>query len=718
MSRTIPLALAILALSPLAVSAAKVKVWTQHTPAHYDQAEMKQAVISSEGTLRLSRQLRPLAELKVTHVWDIVEDKAGNLFVATGDEGKIYKVAADGKVSVAFESQESQVLCLALAPDGAIYAGTGPSGLVIRIAPDGNARVICNSPENYIWSLAVDGAGKTIYAGTGPKGRIYQMTPQGKAAVFYTTKQEHVLSLATGLDGTVYAGTDKNGVVYRIDARGKGFVLYQAPQAEVRSLVVTADGLYAGTSATSRRGTTGGTGGDRTSPSGPSVTLTSATKTATKASTEGASSTGKEKEKDKDKEPEKSSPASAPSSPGTGENSLYRISPDGSVREVFREKAMVLSVLRENGKVFVGTGMDGRLFEVDEATRENCEIARLDHGQIQCMCKRQDGSIVVGTGDPGKLYLLEDRYTTRGSVVSEVLDAKLVSKWGSLRWKADLPPGTTVTVALRSGNVAEPDETWSDWSAEQSDPEQGTVAAPAARFLQYRVTLATNNEVVTPSLRSVAVRYMTTNQAPEVGSIDVPDLDAVNLDNPKKLKFKWSATDANEDDLTYCLYVRKEGWKSWVQLDDSLTKGEYEWDTTTTPAGLYQVKVVASDSKDNAADDTLTGERISSAFPVAHAAPTVTVKVTGIEGGEAVVEAAAADPLVRLTAAQFAVNGKKWVNVFPTDGLFDSKSETFKFKTEGLKPGTYVLVLKVRDAAGNIGSGDAVFTVQARACQR
>ena len=62
----------------------------------------------------------------------------------------------------------------------------------------------------------------------------------------------------------------------------------------------------------------------------------------------------------------------------------------------------------------------------------------------------------------------------------------------------------------------------------------------------------------------------------------------------------------------------------------------------------------------------------------------------------------------------FSVNGKKWINVFPTDGLFDSKTETFRFKTDSLKPGTYVVVLRIRDAAGNTGSGDAVFTVQQR----
>jgi hypothetical protein len=126
------------------------------------------------------------------------------------------------------------------------------------------------------------------------------------------------------------------------------------------------------------------------------------------------------------------------------------------------------------------------------------------------------------------------------------------------------------------------------------------------------------------------------------------------------------------------------------------------------------VKVVASDRKDNSAEEALTGERVSAPFVVSHTPPAVTVKVTGIDDEQAVVEATATDPLVRLASAAFAVNGKKWVNVFPADGLFDRKTETFKFKTEALKPGTYVLVLKVRDAAGNTGSGDVVFTVEAR----
>jgi hypothetical protein len=716
----VPTAAAVLLFLPSAGLAAKVKVWHHSAPAQFEKARLKHAVISSEGALRLSRQLKPLATLEATHVWDVVEDKDGNLFAATGDEGKIYKVTPEGKISVAFASEDSQILCLALASDGTLYAGTGPGGLVLRIPANAPGSVLCKSPETYVWCLAVTADGQTVYAGTGPKGHIYEVSALGKARIFYTTRQEHILSLALGGDGMLYAGTDKNGLVYRIDPQGKGFVLYSTPQTEVRSLLVTADGIYAGTSSPTRRrpGAPASPGGNNpllpSNPRVPAAPASSDTKSSNKTAASSSDTSIVPSSPSTVVDPfDKSNPAPSNPPPTIGENSLYRIGPDGTVRELFREKALLLSLLRQNGHIFIGTGMEGQLFEVDEATKERSEIARLDHGQIHALCRRRDGSIVLATGDPGKLYVLQDKYAPTGTVLSEVLDAKLISKWGSLRWKSDTPAGTSVTVAVRSGNISEPDETWSDWSAEQTDPEQAIIAAPPARFLQYRVTLKTEEPAQTPALHSLALRYMTTNQAPEVASIQVPDLDAVNLDNPKKLRFKWTATDPNEDDLTFTLCIRKDGWKNWVELEDNLDRTEYEWDTTTTPSGIYQVKVVASDCKDNPAEEALTGERISSTFAVAHEPPAVTLKMAGMDGDQAILEATATDPLVRLTAATFSVNGKKWINVFPTDGLFDSKTERFRFKTDPLKPGTYVVVLRVRDAAGNIGSGDVVFTVKA-----
>ena len=486
---------------------------------------------------------------------------------------------------------------------------------------------------------------------------------------------------------------------------------YHTSQNEVRTLTAHDHVVYAGTSspATKRLPVTpskstpapssSGSGGSSGASTGPDEQTKTAIEPATGTTFAGPDVKG--------------SPASAPSSAGSGENSLYRIAADGTVRELFRDRTLVLCLLRDGPRVLVGTGMQGQLFEIDEASKERVELARLDHGEIHCLLRRKDGSIVLGTGDPGKLYVLEDRHVKKGEVTSEVLDAKLVSTWGAVSWKAETPAGTAVHVFVRAGNVATPDDTWSGWSPCPSDSEAARAKTPNARYLQYRIEMSTTDPKTTPEVRQIAIRYRTNNQAPEITSLDVPDLDAVNLEQPKKFRIRWSATDPNEDELSFDLYVRKEGWKDWVLLEENLDKKEFDWDTTKTPSGIYQVKVVASDRHDNPAEEALTAEKISAAVPISNLPPAVTVKLAGVDGTKATVEAVGSDPFVRLTEGAYTVDGKRWIGLFPVGGIFDSKTERFRFRTESLRPGTHVVMVRLRDAAGNVGSGDRVFTIPA-----
>ncbi|HVS39297.1 MAG TPA: hypothetical protein VMS17_27315 [Gemmataceae bacterium] len=692
--------------------AAKVRVWDQRTPASFEKAQFHGAVVSSEGVIRLGRELHPFADLDANHIWDLAEVKDGVIFAAAGDEGKVFKITTEGKASVVYSDESSRPFCVAPAGDDAVYVGSGPNGRILRIDAAGKAKTVCETGEPYVWSLAADVKTGTLYAGTGPHGRIYRISPDGKAEVLCTVKQDHVLCTAIGPDGAVYAGVDKGGLVYRIDAKGKAFVLYQAPQAEVHTIRVAADAVYVGASVPTRRRGAALAGAPSGGVNAAALTLERPeTAAVVGEATTKEEPPAKTAATDGDFKDGKGVAVPAPSAPSGGENSVYRIGFDGTVREVFREKAMVLSLALRGGRFLVGAGMDGQLFEVQEATREQTELARLDHGQALCLCPRRDGSVLVGAGDPGKLYVLEDRRCATGTVLSEVLDTKMTSRWGALRWEAETPAKTAVHVAVRSGNTAEPDDAWSAWSAEQSDPEKALIAAPPARFLQYRLTLSTEDLSATPDVRGLTLRYQNANQAPEVTKIEAPDLNAVNLESPKKLKFKWTAVDANEDELTFALYVRKDGWKSWMQLEEDFDKTEYEWDSTTTPDGVYQFKVVASDRKDNSDAEALTGEKTTNPFVVCHTPPVVQLKAK-VEGGRARIEATATSPLVRLTAGSYTFNGKKWTSVFPDDGLFDGPMRTFQFQTEALKPGTYVIVLRVKDAAGNVGSADVVFTVE------
>ncbi len=707
-------------LLPSVVEAGKVKVWTHDGPAGFEKAQLKGTLLTSEGQVRLSRRLDPLANLDATHVWDLVEDQAGNLYAATGEEGKVYKITPDGKVSVLFTADDAQVLSLAIASDGTLLAGTGPGGQVVKIDPTtGKNRALFQQPNTYVWSLAVDGKDGSVYAATGPRGRVYKIAADGTSSVFYQTRQDHVLCLARSGDGNLYAGTDGHGLVYRIDPHGKGFVLFQAPQSEVRRLIVTDDAVYACTSAPGKKrtgsaalsGSSGGLAQAASTAGEPATKVGGATPRATKPDEKTADS---KSSKTDNKEPAKGESAPAPSTPGSGDNSVYRLGKDGSVREVFREKALLLSLARQGGRFLVGAGMGAQLFAFDEASKERTEVVRLDHGQVLSLLPRRDGSLVVGTGDPGQLYVLREEVAGRGTLLSDVLDAKLLSRWGAMTWRAEMPKGSSVKVEVRSGNLSEPDSTWSDWIEVIGDGN-GKITAPSARFLQYRATLvAAADGRTSPSFGTVNVRYQPMNLAPEVTKLDTPDLNAVNLDNPKKVKLKWTATDPNEDELTFTVLVRKQGWSAWVEVEEELTKTELEWDTTTTPAGIYQVKIVASDRKDNSESAALTAEKVSPTFVVCNVPPTVTLTVAGLAGDRVGLEATATSPLARIVEASFAINGKNWTPIFPADGLFDGPKETFTFKTASLKPGTYVAMVKTKDAAGNVGTADAVFTVAAK----
>src|SRR6267378_4665237 len=142
MSRLALVLLVLVASQLVPAEASKVKTWQTGSAASYDKAKFKEAVISNQGVVRLSKQLKPLAKIDAAHVWDVVEDGAGNLIAATGDDGKLFLIKTDGTADVLLASKESQILCLARTPEGILYAGTGPGGQILRIEADGEHTVV------------------------------------------------------------------------------------------------------------------------------------------------------------------------------------------------------------------------------------------------------------------------------------------------------------------------------------------------------------------------------------------------------------------------------------------------------------------------------------------------------------------------------------------------------------------------------------------------
>lgn len=96
------------------------------------------------------------------YIFSIDLDEAGNIYVATGPEGKVYRLDPLGKTSqLVYTSRDKNVLSLAAGKDGFVYTGSDDRGLVYKINPrNQSAQVLYDSTKPEVVSLLMDNSKK------------------------------------------------------------------------------------------------------------------------------------------------------------------------------------------------------------------------------------------------------------------------------------------------------------------------------------------------------------------------------------------------------------------------------------------------------------------------------------------------------------------------------------------------------------------------------
>jgi hypothetical protein len=101
-------------------------------------------------------------------------------------------------------------------------------------------------------------------------------------------------------------------------------------------------------------------------------------------------------------------------------------------------------------------------------------------------------------------WVHELNYASVGTYTSSVFDAGRAVNWGAVNWTASLPAGTSIIVEVRTGNTANPDSSWSSWSA----VADGGVVGGSSRFLQYRIRFVTTDPTATGTLFDISFFFM------------------------------------------------------------------------------------------------------------------------------------------------------------------------------------------------------------------
>lgn len=128
----------------------------------------------------------------------------GRVFVAALPGGKILEYAQGKLKDWITLPEDAQIFQLAFdAANQVLFAATGPDGKLYRIGADGKAQIYFDAPEQHLASVAVSKRG--VLVGTGDKGKLYEVSAPGRSRVVYDFGMTEVRAISVAANGDVYA---------------------------------------------------------------------------------------------------------------------------------------------------------------------------------------------------------------------------------------------------------------------------------------------------------------------------------------------------------------------------------------------------------------------------------------------------------------------------------------------------------------------------------
>lgn len=714
-----------LCLLPSFCFGVETHVWEQSDPADYARGTLKHLSIRSDGHLTLSPKFEELDATTVPYLWALAQDSKGTVFYAggapTGATTKIFARSPKGKSRTVAEITGLEIHALAVDGEDQLYAAVLPDAKIYRIAKSGKPELFFDPHCKYIWAMTFDHSGN-LFVATGEAGVIYKVTPDGKGSEFAHTEETHARSMIIDHEGNLIVGTEPGGLVMRISPAGKSFVLFQTRKREVTAVAEHDGFIYAAA-----------VGTKPAAVSGPSPVLPQTPPPLNPSGTIRVGTTP---------------PAPAPSigslnASVTGGSDLYRIQSDGFAERLWDSATDIAYAIAFDaaGKPLLATGNKGIIYRID-SDQLSTQLLNAPPTQVTAFLAGKDGLIYALTGNVGSLYAIGPGMESSGTFESEVLDAGQFSYWGKVHVTSSANGGT-LGLEARSGNLNNPQHDWSSWTAVPVDRLGGAIQSPAARFLQYRLTLKAGDDGGSPDVSLVDVPYLAKNVAPKIQQIEIapvnyreapstslleraqepsgasltislpaigqrrsggqsPALEtagAATLQyNKGFITVRWSASDLNRDSLVYKLELRGKSETLWRLLKDNLQDTHYAFDSAAFADGEYVARVTVSDAPSNPPALALSSSMTSDPFTVDNTPPEIAALQTEKNGSQRKVSFTAKDGLSWIDKAEYSLNGGAWMLVQPTSRVSDSQVLHYELTVDAGQ----ILALRVFDENDNV----------------
>ena len=532
----------------------------------------------------------------------------GAVLVGSSPNGKVYRVDPEsGKSTVFFDPQQAYIWALEVLDGGEVAVATGVEGKLFRVTGSGEGKVLYDAPDTHIRSLATRKDG-SILAGASGKGRIYAIARDGSAHALFDSPLNEIASLYVDPSGTGWAAAVSNVLPSSAPSKSsqqKGSQQQQQQQQQQQEQKKESE------------------------PQAVEVSFSFEDSAATVAAQSGSSEVYRIDPDGFVETVRKFEREIVYAAAGGQEGGvLLATGPNGRIYDLREGELSLIGAVPEkqivsiDGNVITTTNT-GAVYRIESRHTANPEFrsaakdverfSRFGHYRIEGR-NLDAGSVAIAfrsgnTRTPDSTW---SAWTMPHTALEGNVGAPAAQY---VQWKLTMQKSAPsaaidgVTVAYINRNVA-------------PEIEGIAVADPAVVFITTAYPAAP--QVVEATNPDEYGMFTSLDTPRERTSAE----QGKRMFRKGFRTVSWRASDANNDALRYTLSFRQKGSDRWLRLRENMSETHINFDTSQLPDGRYELRLTASDAPDNP-DQPLTDVKEGVEVQVDNGAPKIAIARNG-----------------------------------------------------------------------------------------